>query len=229
MGPNKVPKNAHQRNQKLSKFVFFFRFLGTQKRAILKTYKSTFGTQNGPGFLQKIPKRFTRETKMSPRGPSWALKSLFKNLKKTYFFARFWVQRPPKRASRNPRAAQEAPKELQRPMQKIAKKNPQKWLHGKKCLKPAISFRTSNGSPFWWLFLLIFKLIVGFILDYCLNLFETHFGSHGGWKPAKERSKWLKTPIKGIKNPKSSILKKTFKKTMSFSLFLTTKASQECL
>ena len=35
----------------------------------------------------------------------------------------FWVQRPPKRPSRNPRAAQEAPKELQRPEQKIDKKN----------------------------------------------------------------------------------------------------------
>ena len=166
---------------------------------------------------------------MSPRGPSWALKSLFKHLKKPRVFTRFWVQRPPKRASRNPRAAQEAPKELQRPMQKIAKTNPKKCLHGKKCLKVAISLWPDFGSPFWWLFLLIFKLIVGFILDYCLNRFETHFGSHGGWKPAKERSKWLKTPIKGIKNPKSSILKKTFKKTMSFSLFLTTKASQECL
>ena len=156
---------------------------------------------------------------MSPRGPSWALKSLFKHLKKPRVFTRFWVQRPPKRASRNPRAAQEAPKELQRPMQKIAKKNPKKCLRGKKCLKPAISFWTCFGSPFWWLFLLIFKFIVDLILDYCLNLFESHFGSHGGWKPAKERSKWLKTTIKGIKNPKSSILKKTLKKQWVFHYF----------
>jgi len=41
---------------------------------------------------------------MSPRGPSGALKSLFKNLKKQCVFTRFWVQRPPKRPSRNPRA-----------------------------------------------------------------------------------------------------------------------------
>ena len=52
------------------------------------------------------------------------------------------------RPSRNPRAAQEAPKELQRPMQKIAKKNPQKCLRGKKCLKPAISFLTNFGTNF---------------------------------------------------------------------------------
>ena len=70
MGPNKVPKNAHQRNQKLSKFFFFLHFWEPFLRAILKTYKTTFGTQNGPGFLQKNPKIFTRETKMSPRGPS---------------------------------------------------------------------------------------------------------------------------------------------------------------
>ena len=41
---------------------------------------------------------------MSPRGPSGALKSLFKNLKKPCVFTRFWAQRPPKRPSRNPRA-----------------------------------------------------------------------------------------------------------------------------
>ena len=156
---------------------------------------------------------------MSPRGPSWAWKSLFKHLKKPRVFTRFWVQRPPKRASRNPRAAQEAPKELQRPMQKTAKKNPKKCYRGKKCLKLAISLLIKFGTHFWWLFLLIFKFIVDLILDDCLNLFESHFGSHGGWKPAKERSKWLKTTIKGIKNPKSSILKKTLKKPWVFHYF----------
>ena len=46
-------------------------------------------TQNGPALLHKSQKRFTRETKMSPRGPSGALKSLFKNLKKPCVFTRF--------------------------------------------------------------------------------------------------------------------------------------------
>ena len=37
--------------------------------------KTKFETQFGPSFLHKIRNRFTRETKMSPRGPSLALKS----------------------------------------------------------------------------------------------------------------------------------------------------------
>ena len=70
----------------------------------MKFTKAKSGTQNGPGFLHKIQKRFTRETKMSPRGPSGASKSLFKNLKKHIVFTRFWVQRPPKKTSRKKRA-----------------------------------------------------------------------------------------------------------------------------
>ena len=120
-----------------------------------------------------------------------------------------------KKPKSRPRSTQRPPKHEQ----KSTKKNQDKCLRGKKCLKPAISFSTILGAPFWWLFLLIFKFIVDLILDYCLNLFESHFGSHGGWKPAKERSKWLKTTIKGIKHPKSSILKKTFKKPWVFHDF----------
>ena len=30
---------------------------------------ASFETQNGPGFLHIFQKRFTKETKMSPRGP----------------------------------------------------------------------------------------------------------------------------------------------------------------
>ena len=78
-----------------------------------------------------------------------SFKESFQTPQKPRVFTRFWVQRPPKRASRNPRAAQETPKELQRPMQKIAKKNPKKCLRGKKCLKVAISLLINFGSPFW--------------------------------------------------------------------------------
>ena len=80
---------------------------------------------------------------MSPRGPSGASKSLFKNLKKPSVFTRFWVQRPPKRASRNPRAAREAPKELQRPMQKTAQK-----ITKNACLVKNALSRRSHFLPF---------------------------------------------------------------------------------
>ena len=87
------------------------------------------------------------------------------------------------RPSRNPRAAQEAPKELQRPEQNATKKKSKKCLRGKKCLKPAISFLAVFGSHFWCNFLLIFKLIFGLILDHCLEPFRIPF-----WKPW-----WMKT------------------------------------
>ena len=84
-------------------------------------------TQNGPALLHKIQKRFTRKTKMSPRGPSGALKSLFKNLKKPCVFTRFWAQRPPKRPSRNPRA-EKMQKTLPKKRDKICQKKSQKML-----------------------------------------------------------------------------------------------------
>ena len=158
-----------------------------------------------------------------------SFKESFQTTQKTSSFYTFLgpeaSQESLKTPKSRPRSTQRAPKAHA----KNCQKNPQKCYRGKKCLKLAISFWTIFGSPFWWLFLLIFKFIVDLILDDCLNLFESHFGSHGGWKPAKERSKWLKTTIKGIKKPKSSNLKKNIKNTMSFSRFLTTKASQECL
>ena len=122
--PIKCPKMLTKGTKDCPSF-FFLHFWEPFLRAILKTRWFNFGTQNGPGFLHKIPKRFTRETKMSPRGPSWALKSqttAFKKPWKINGFQCFWVQRPPKRPSRNPRAAQEAPKELQRPKKNQPKK-----------------------------------------------------------------------------------------------------------
>ena len=64
---------------------FFFDFFKKIQSDVKNKLKASFDTQFGPAFLHKIQKRFTRETKMSPRGPSLALKSQqlpLKNLKK---------------------------------------------------------------------------------------------------------------------------------------------------
>ena len=122
---------------------------------------------------------------MSPRGPSGALKSLFKNLKKPCVFTRLWVQRPPKRPSRGPRAAQETPKELQNAMQKSTKKNHKKCLLGRKCLKPAISkrppLRPLFSPPSLHIFVNIFYI--------CLKLF-------------RKMLKLILEPILGSERPK---------------------------
>ena len=144
MGPKIFPKNAQKAYPNLTIF-FLFLFYRIFLDDDGDDDDASFGTQSGPALLHKIPKRFTRETKMSPRGPSWALKSLFKNLNKPWVFTRFWVQRPPKRASRNPRAAQETPKDLQNAVQKTDKKKSKNQCRGKKCLKPAISLLRNFG------------------------------------------------------------------------------------
>ena len=63
---------------------------------------------------------------------------------------------------RDPQETQEPPKKHPKSSKgpkKSTKKNPNKGLVGKKCLKVAISFWTPNGTHFWSHFLLIFKLI----------------------------------------------------------------------
>ena len=111
------------------------------------------------------------------------------------------------RPSRNPRAAQEAPKELQRPMQKIAKQNPQKCLHGKKCLKPAISFLTNCGTNFPAQICTLLK----HILHNCLTTFSknvgSHFGTQFGIRAAQEGQDEPKRTIRSFKEPKTFIFK----------------------
>ena len=165
---------------------------------------------------------------MSPRGPSWALKSLFKNLKKHQVFTRFWVQRPPKRASRNPRAAQEAPKELQRPEKNLPNKIPKNASVVKNALSWRSHFLLILGPRFGDFFcsflssLLIYFLIT--VWNFSNPILEAMVDKN---RPKKEAND-SKQPSKASKTPKAAFSKKHLK-NMSCSLFLTTKASQECL
>ena len=140
MGPKMVPKNAQKRNQRLS---IFFYFVENWIWLNIKKLKASSEAQIGPNCLHKIRNRFTRETKMSPRGPSWALKSqtpAFKKPEKTLWFLMFLgpetSQETLKKPKSRPRSTQRAPKARK----KSTKKNQDKCLRGKKCLKVAISF-----------------------------------------------------------------------------------------
>ena len=85
MNPKKFPKYAQKKKINFVQAVFFFYFFKKFQSDIKNKLKASFETQFGPTLLHKIQKRFTRETKMSPRGPSLALKSQqlpLENLKK---------------------------------------------------------------------------------------------------------------------------------------------------
>ena len=74
----------------------------------------------GARFAQEAT-RWAQESHQELQRPK---NSLFITLKKPIVFTRFWVQRPPKRASRSPRDSPETPKELQNHPKKISKIGP---------------------------------------------------------------------------------------------------------
>ena len=155
---------------------------------------------------------------MSPRGPSWALKSLFKNLKKPKVVSRFWVQRPPKRASRNPRAAQEAPKELQRPMQKTAKKNPKKCLCGKKCLGLAISFCSFFWPNFGGQNCTFLSSFFTFCVNFSGNFWNPFWGPFLDQIGPREAKMNPRGPSRASKSQKTAFSKKWFSRG-TFTIF----------
>ena len=78
---------------------------------------------------------------MRGRGPSWALKrqtTAFKNPDKTRWFLTVLGPETSQDTLKNTRAAQKAPKELQRPKQKTTKKNKKNAF----VVKNALSWRS---------------------------------------------------------------------------------------
>ena len=127
-GPKMGPQNCSQKCSKsIPKFdhPFFFCIfsrpvLDEDDDDVHVHFWNPFWTRVFAQNSKKIYKRNQDE----PKRAIMSFKESFQNLKKPRVFTRFWVQRPPKRASRNPRAAQEAPKELQRPEKNLPKKIP---------------------------------------------------------------------------------------------------------
>ena len=135
---------------------------------------------------------------MSPRGPSGASKSLFKNLKKHWVFTRFWVQRPPKKTSRK--------KTCKKQREKKAKKTKTQMLKicllGKKCLKPAISFFPFLGPKFGGQICTFLSSFFNILLLTFRRTFGTHFGAHSWTRPAQERPRWTQEDHQELRRDK---------------------------
>ena len=123
------------------------------------------------------------------------------------------------RPSRNPRAAQETPKDLQNAMQKNDKKNSKKCCCGKKCLKPAISFLMVFGPNFPINFCTFFKHVLHIFFTTFSKKVETHFGTHFGIRVAQEGQDEPKRAIRSFKEPKTFIFKNHKKPTGFLKVF----------
>ena len=109
------------------------------------------------------------------------------------------------RPSRGPRAAQEIPKDLQNAMQKSAQKNPQKYLLGRKCLKPAISLWIKIGPHFRTQICTFFNHVLHMFFTTFSKKVETHFGTQFGIRAAQEGQDEPKRTIRSFKEPKTFI------------------------
>ena len=99
-------------------------------------FGAVLGTILGPILGPDRPKRGQDEPKRAIRSFKEPKSCIFKNLKKPPVFEGFWVRRPPKRASRDPRRlsrgtqrAPKPPKKIQKVIKKLVKnstKNDQK-------------------------------------------------------------------------------------------------------
>ena len=120
-------KQTTQKKQNLIKKKERCFFIKLSWQLVVPSWAS-FGTQIGPAFLHKIPKRFARETKMSPREPSGASKSqkaaFSKTLKNLQFFNVFGSRGLPREPQETQEGSQEEPKDLQNPQQKDPKLSP---------------------------------------------------------------------------------------------------------
>ena len=85
---------------------------------------------------------------------------LFKTIKKQLVFTRFWVQRHPKRASRDPRRLPRGNQRAPKPKENLKINESQNRIAGRKCLSPAISifhlFGTHSGTLQGLFFLIVF-------------------------------------------------------------------------
>ena len=104
-------------------------------------------------------------------------------------------------------------------MQKSATKNHKKSLLGKKCLKPAISKVTQNGTHFWSHFLLMFKLIFCLMLDHCLEPFRIPFWNPWWMKTAQREKQMTQNNHQRHQKPKKQHSQKTSKNNVFFNVF----------
>ena len=142
MGFKFIPQNYSKKNQKIEPkqtcyYMAFHLKLNFQclKRPLLAPYLEP---HLGIRFAQEAT-RWAQESHQELQRPK---NSLFKTIKKHLVFTRFWVQRPPKRASRGPRRLPRGTQGAPKPQ----KKGIQKWTPNLTIFGPILGpFR----GPFW--------------------------------------------------------------------------------
>ena len=102
----------------------------TQKVTFSKTSKNLsffvgFWDPEASQESLKRPKKAPRGSQRLPEAPTYTgpKSDIFKNLKKLSFFYVFGIQRPPKRASRDPRRLTEGPERAPKPYKKVIQKS----------------------------------------------------------------------------------------------------------
>ena len=123
-GPKMAPKNSPNMLQKRNLDCPFKKKSSKWIFVNIRKIKVQFWNPNWTSLFAQNSKKIYKRSQDEPKRAIMSFKEPFQKPKKPRVFTRFWVQRPPKRASRNPRAAQEAPKELQRPEKNLPKKIP---------------------------------------------------------------------------------------------------------
>ena len=122
--PNWFPKLHQNRSQLLSFFLLlYFTFSQTHN---FHTIKVPFWNTIWTNYFAHNPNKNTRHTKISSREPSEASKkqtNAFIKPEKTQGFSRFCDHGLPMRPTKDPRATQKTPKDLQHPCKNKPKKN----------------------------------------------------------------------------------------------------------
>ena len=167
-----------------------------------------------PSLGSELPKR----AKMSPRGPSLALKRqtpAFKKPEKTRWFLMFsgpeTSQETLKKPKSRPRSTQRPPKNEKNPPKKIkisasVVKNALSWRS---------HFRRFLNTIFEPKIALFLTCFIKFVFTTFSKNVETHFGTHFGIRVGQEGQDEPRRAIRSFKEPKTFIFK-NLKKPMCF-------------
>ena len=150
MGLKSNPQNYSKKNQKIEPkqsccyvtYLLNINFQCLKRPLLIPILEPHLGSR----FAQEAT-RWAQESHQELQRPK---NSLFKTIKKHWVFTCFWVQRLPKRASRDPRRLPRGNQRAPKPKENLKINESQNRIAGRKCLSPAISifhlFGTLSGT-----------------------------------------------------------------------------------
>ena len=111
-------------------------------------------------------------------------------------------------------------------MQKSTKKNHKKYLSGKKCLKPAISFRTIFGANFGGQNCTFLSSFFTFCVNFSGNFWNPFWGPFLDQIGPREAKMNPRGPSRASKSQKTAFSKKLFS-SWTFTIFFALRASKK--